>query len=86
MFSSFENIPHIECRKIFKKKRTLTKTHHSTTGTLLGRKKEELSLDDDRFDGERKKERKKERRGERGAFGSFFFATREVKKGARLNV
>ena len=32
------------------------------------------------------RERKKERRGERGAFGSFFFfATREVKKGARLN-
>jgi hypothetical protein len=46
----------------------LTKTHHSTTGTLLGRKKEELSLDDDRFDGERKKERKKRREALSGLF------------------
>ena len=39
-------------------------------------------MDDDRFDGERKKERKKERRGERGAFGSFFFRDAGGQKGS----
>ena len=87
MFSSFENIPH---RKIiFKKKKkiSLTKTHHSTTGTgsweekgraFFGRRQIR------RREKERKKERKKEEERE-ALSGLFFFATREVKKGARLN-
>ena len=55
-------------------------------GFLGGKRKSFLWTTTDSTERERKKERKKERRGERGAFGSFFFATREVKKGARLNV
>ena len=82
-----ENIHEIE--RFSKKKEGKKKNDTNiipTTKTLLGSKKEELSLDDDDdFRTTTETEREREKEEERSAFGSFF-ATREVKKGARLNV
>jgi len=85
IFSSLETI-HIERflkKKKGRKRTTQTFNHEDASWEEKGRaffgRRRRLS-DDDR-DGEREEEWGEER----SAFGSFF-ATREVKKGARLNV
>ena len=79
MFSlSLENIPtSSNVERLFSKKKSFNDKNSSLNhGDASGGKKEELSLDDDRFDEREKEKRERERerkKGERGAFGSFFF-------------
>ena len=86
MFSSFENIPHIE--RFSKKKKNFDKNSSLNHGDASWEEKGRAFFGRRqirRREKERKKERKKEEERE-ALSGLFFFATREVKKGARLNV